>query len=135
MKYLVVIGRVFFSLIFLMTLMGHFKQQTIDYVSTQGVPATSILVPLSGIIASVGALSIILGYKAKAGAWLLIIFLLPVTFYMHAFWKETDPMKIQMQMANFMKTISLIGAALLISYFGSGPLSIDKERATASQEK
>ena len=106
MKYLVVIGRVFFSLIFLMTLMGHFKQQTIDYVSTQGVPAASILVPLSGIIASVGALSIILGYKAKAGAWLLIIFLLPVTFYMHAFWKETDPMKIQMQMANFMKNIS-----------------------------
>jgi putative oxidoreductase len=135
MKYLVVIGRVFFSLIFLMTLMGHFKQQTIDYVSTQGVPAASILVPLSGIIASVGALSIILGYKAKAGAWLLIIFLVPVTFYMHAFWKETDPMKMQMQVANFMKNLSLIGAALLISYFGSRPLSIDKERTTASQKK
>jgi len=109
-----------------MTLMGHFKQQTIDYVASQGVPAASYLVPLSGIIASVGALSIILGYKAKAGAWLLIIFLIPVTFYMHAFWKETDAMKMQMQMANFMKNLSLIGAALLISYFGSGPLSIDK---------
>jgi putative oxidoreductase len=126
MKSLVIIGRVFFSLIFLMTLMGHFKQQTIDYVSSQGVPAASYLVPLSGIIASVGALSIILGYKAKAGAWLLIIFLIPVTFYMHAFWKETDPLK--MQMTNFMKNLSLIGAALLITYFGSGPLSIDKEK-------
>ncbi|HXD93927.1 MAG TPA: DoxX family protein [Bacteroidia bacterium] len=135
MKYLVLAGRIFFSLLFLMTLMGHFKQQTIDYVSSQGVPAASYLVPLSGIIASVGALSIILGYKAKAGAWLLIIFLFPVTFYMHAFWKETDSMKMQMQMANFMKNLSLIGAALLISYFGSGPLSIDKEKTAANQEK
>jgi len=132
MKYLVLVGRILFSLIFLMTLMGHFKQQTIDYACAQGVPAASYLVPLSGIIAIIGALSIILGYKAKAGAWLLVIFLIPVTFYMHAFWKETDPMKIQMQIANFMKNISLIGASLLVTYFGSGPLSIDKEKITTA---
>src|ERR1700756_2578563 len=119
MKYLVLSGRILFSLIFLMTLMSHFKKEVIDYATMKGVPAAAFFVPFSGIIAIVGAVSIILGYKAKMGAWLIVLFLIPVSFYMHAFWNETDPTIMKMQMANFMKNLSLIGAALLISYFGS----------------
>ncbi|HWY12637.1 MAG TPA: DoxX family protein [Bacteroidia bacterium] len=130
MKYLVLTGRIFFSLIFLMTVMGHFNKGTIEYASMQGVPAASILVPLSAIIAFVGGLCIALGFKAKSGAWLIVIFLVPVTFCMHAFWKETETMQMHMQMSNFMKNIALIGAAFLISYFGAGPLSIDERRNT-----
>jgi putative oxidoreductase len=129
MKFLVLLGRILFSLIFLMTILGHFSAPAIGYAASQGVPAASILVPLSGIIAFLGAVSIILGYKAKIGAWLIIIFLLPVTFSMHKFWAMTDPMMQQMQMAMFMKNISITGAALLITYFGSGPLSIDSKKA------
>jgi putative oxidoreductase len=44
---------------------------------------------------------------------------------MHKFWTITDPMMKQMQMAMFMKNISMLGGALLITWFGSGPLSID----------
>ncbi|MBI2270408.1 MAG: DoxX family protein [Bacteroidetes bacterium] len=127
MKYIVLTGRIFYSLIFLMTVMSHFTDKAVEYAASNGVPVASALVPLSGIIAIIGAISIILGYKAKWGAWLIVIFLIPVTFYMHAFWKETDPMQTQMQMANFMKNISMLGAALLIIYFGSGPLSIDEK--------
>lgn len=124
MKYLVLTGRVLYSLIFLMAITIHFSGKGIGYAAAYGVPAPAILVPLSGIIAITGALSIILGYKAKWGAWLMVIFLIPVTFMMHAFWKETDPMQAQMQMSNFMKNISMLGAAFLITFFGSGPLSI-----------
>jgi putative oxidoreductase len=35
-----------------------------------------------------------------------------------------------MQMINFMKNISMLGAAFLITYFGSGPLSIDERIST-----
>ena len=130
MKYIVLTGRVLFSLIFLMTVMSHFKKETIDYASMQGVPAASILVPLSCIIAFAGGLCIALGFKAKMGAWLIVIFLVPVTFCMHAFWKETEAMQMHMQMAHFMKNIALLGAAFLISYFGAGPLSIDEKIKT-----
>lgn len=106
--------------------MGHFKPETAQYAASAGVPMASVLVPLSGIIAILGALSIILGFKAKLGAWLIILFLIPVTFMMHKFWGITDPMQMQMQMSLFMKNIALIGGALIISYFGAGPLSIDK---------
>ena len=128
MRYVVLVGRVCFSLIFLMTIFGHFSAGYIGYAAQQGVPAASLLVPLSGIIAIAGGLSIALGYKAKIGAWLIVLFLVPVTFAMHNFWTVTDPMMRGMQLAMFMKNVSMFGAALLISYFGSGPLSLDARR-------
>jgi putative oxidoreductase len=125
MKYAVLTGRILFSLVFLMTIMGHFSTESAQYAESKGLPFASVLVPLSGIIAFAGGLSIALGYKAKIGAWLVVLFLLPVTVIMHAFWKETDPMMMQMQMTHFMKNLSMMGGALLIAWWGAGPMSID----------
>ena len=102
----------------------------VGYASSQGVPLASFLVPFSGVMAIVGGLLILLGYKAKWGAWLIVAFLIPVTFMMHAFWKETDPMQKQMQMVMFMKNISMLGGAFLITWFGAGPVSFDSRRKT-----
>jgi putative oxidoreductase len=125
---LVLLGRLFFALVFLMFGASHFAKQTIAYAAAQGVPLASLAVPFSGIIAIVGGLSILLGYRAKIGAWLIVVFLVPVTFMMHRFWTVPDPMMAQMQMAMFMKNISMLGGALLISQFGTGPLSFDARR-------
>ena len=121
------LGRILFSLIFLGTIMSHFTNGAALYAQAKGVPIPFILVPLSGLIAIAGGLSIAFGYKAKTGAWLIVIFLIPVTLMMHAFWKETDAMQTQIQMTNFMKNISMLGAAFLIAYFGAGPLSFDNK--------
>lgn len=129
MRYLVPVGRVLYSAIFLMTILGHFSQGYVGYAAQQGVPAAGLLVPLSGIIAIAGGLSIALGFKAKIGAWLIVIFLVPVTLAMHNFWAVSDPMMRGMQMAMFMKNVSMLGAALLIAYFGAGPLSLDARQA------
>jgi len=125
MKVVVLIGRILFSLIFLLSGFHHFSGATIAYAAAQGVPMASVLVPLSGIISIFGALSIMLGFKAKFGGLLILVFLIPVTFMMHNFWAMTDPMMKQMQMAMFMKNISIMGGALIIAYFGAGPLSFD----------
>ena len=125
----VLLGRVFFSLIFLMAGLNHFSKQTIAFAASQGVPLASIAVPLAGIIAVIGGLSILLGYRAKLGAWLIVLFLVPVTFAMHKFWGISDPMTAQTQMIMFMKNVSMLGGALLISQFGAGPLSIDARRS------
>ena len=66
---------------------------------------------------------------------LVILFLVPVTFMMHQFWTATDPMIAADQMAHFIKNVSLIGSALFIFYFGSGPFSLDaRSRAVAHRE-
>jgi len=121
----VVAGRVLFSLIYIVAAAGHFTHQEIAYAANQGVPMAGLLVPLSGILALAGGLSILLGYKARIGAWLLVVFLVPVTLMMHNFWAVKDPMMAQIHQVQFMKNVSMLGAALLIAHFGAGPLSLD----------
>ena len=124
----VLLGRLFFALIFLMAGPNHFSGQAIAYAASQGVPMAAIAVPLSGVLAIVGGLSILLGYRVRIGAWLIALFLVAVTPTMHKFWTVTDPMMQQMQMIMFMKNVAMLGGALLITQFGSGPLSLDSRR-------
>jgi putative oxidoreductase len=121
----VLLGRFFFALIFLFAAPNHFAKQTIAFSASQGVPLASIAVPLSGVVAIAGGLSILLGYRAKLGAWLIVLFLIPVTLTLHKFWAVSDPTMAQIQMIMFMKNVSMLGGALLITQFGAGPFSLD----------
>jgi len=125
---IVLLGRFLFVLIFVMSGPRHFMSQTIAYVASQGVPLASITVPISGILALAGGLSVVVGYRAKIGAWLLVVFLAAVTPLMHKFWGVTDPMMYQMQFIMFMKNVSMLGGALLITQLGAGPWSLDARR-------
>ena len=129
MRYAVPFGRLLFSLIFLMAGFSNFSHQAIQHAASAGVPLASLAVPVSGIVAFLGGLSILLGYRTRWGAWLIVLFLVPVTIMMHAFWNESDPMMRQMQMVNFMKNLALLGGALAFAYFGAGPVSIDEHEA------
>ena len=119
------LGRLLFVLIFLMSGFTHFSKQTIGFAASQGVPLASFAVPAAGLLAFFGGLSILLGYRAKLGAWLIVIFLIGVT-PMHKFWGIADPMMQQMQMVMFMKNLTMLGGALLITQFGSGPWSLSR---------
>lgn len=125
---IVLLGRFLFVLIFVMSGPRHFMSEIIGYAASQGVPMASIAVPLSGVIALLGGLSILIGYRAKIGAWLIVLFLVGVTPMMHKFWGVTDPMMFQMQFAMFMKNVSMLGAALFITQLGAGPWSLDSRR-------
>jgi len=125
----VVLGRLFFAAMFLMSGPGLFSKQTIAFAASQGVALASLAVPFAGALALIGGLSIVLGYRAKLGAWLIVVFLVPVTLMMHKFWGVSDPTMAQMQMINFMKNVSMLGGALLITQFGAGPLSLDARRS------
>ena len=126
-RFLVPIGRAFFGAIFIKSAPGHFTPQAIAYAAHQGVPLASILVPLSGVLALVGGVSVLLGYRARLGAWLLVAFLVPVTLMMHNFWAVADPQMAQLQQGMFMKNLSMLGGALLIAHFGAGPVSLDAQ--------
>lgn len=133
MKYAVLAGRQLFSIIFIIASAGHFTPQTIASAARHHVPLPDILVPLSGLMALVGGLSVLLGYQTRFGAWLLVTFLIPVTVMMHNFWAVSDPTMSQIERAMFMKNVTMLGGALLISYFGAGPLSLDGLMRPASR--
>ncbi len=125
MRYVTLLGRVLFALIFITAAPRHFSQEGIAHAAELGLPLASVLVPISGLMAIVGGLSVAVGYKARWGAWLLVGFLVPVTLTMHAFWKLTDPAAIHIQQAMFAKNVAMLGAALMLTQFGSGPASLD----------
>ncbi|HYY76327.1 MAG TPA: DoxX family protein [Gaiellaceae bacterium] len=119
MDVLFLIGRIVFALVFLFsgaTVHLLRARQGIEYARIYRVPAPEVLVPLSGLMAVAGALSVILGIWADLGALLLISFLLPVAFFMHAFWREADEQMKANQMAHFMKNMAMAGGALVLFY-------------------
>ncbi len=125
-RFLVPLGRAAFAFIFIFAALGHFSQETIGYAAAQGVPLAKVAVPLSGILSLAGGLSILLGYRARVGAWLLVLFLIPVTITLHKFWGIADPGMARMQQVMFLKNLSILGGAFFIAHFGAGPISLDQ---------
>jgi len=127
MRILYPIGRILFALIFMFAAPRHFTAEGIHHAAELGVPFAAVCVPISGVMAFVGGLSVATGYRARWGAWLLIAFLVPVTFMIHAFWRLQDAEAIHIQQAMFAKNIAMLGAALLLTQFGPGPLSLGEK--------
>lgn len=122
-KALPLIARIFIALIFLID--GLFKiidfNGAAGYAASFGVPLPQVALVIAIILTLLGSISLILGYKTVWGAALLVIFLIPVTLIFHTNFAD------QVQMIQFMKNLAIIGALLLVMYFGPGPISIDGE--------
>jgi putative oxidoreductase len=114
------IGRLVFVGMFLNSGVGHIRNREgmAAYARSVGAPAPTLMVPLTGLMLLVGGALIALGLWADLGALLLVAFLVPVAYFMHAFWKVDDPQQRQQQKIHFSKNISLAGASLVMfAYF------------------
>lgn len=135
MNQMVLFGRILYAAMFLVSVPGHFSDGMVLQAASQGVPLAGFLVPFWGVISLLGAVSIMLGYRAKEGAWLIIFFLAPVTLMTHTFWDISDPTTAALERIHFMKNLSLLGAAVLIAHFGSGPMSLENWIQRRSRER
>ena len=124
MEWLVLVGRLLFVLLFLGSGVGHFSQTQMmaGYAQSKGVPSARASVIGTGVMIVVGALMVLLGVWADLGALLLLVFLVPTAVVMHGFWNLTDPQSKQMEQSQFLKDISLAGAALMLfAFFATTP--------------
>jgi putative oxidoreductase len=113
------IGRILFAAVFVVSgLTIHLlkARQGIEYARMYRVPVPEIGVPLTGVLAVLGGLSVALGVWGDLGALAIALFLALITPLMHAFWRETDEMQKQAQLSNFMKNFALLGGALVLFY-------------------
>ena len=87
-KLLVVSGRALFSILFLMTSVLHLTkfEFLVSQMAVRGVPAPKFLLVFATRLQVLVGLSILLGYRAKIGALLLTLFIIPSTPIMHDFW-------------------------------------------------
>src|SRR5262245_21702586 len=91
-----------------------------QFMAAEGVPMPRLMLVGAIVFLIVGGISLIVGYKARFGAALLLVFLVLATYFFHDFWTVSDPKAQQEQMIQFMKNLALIGAMLLIVANGAG---------------
>ena len=129
-----VVGRILIATIFLMSAVGNKIPNfngVASYMASKGVPSPQILLAGAIVFLIVGSVSIIFGYHTRIGALLLLIFLGLATYYFHDFWK-LEGQERQMQMIQFMKNLSMMGAMLFLMANGPGAFSLDaRVRKTA----
>ncbi len=111
------LGRILFSLVFLGSGMGHLMQTegSAQYAAYKKVPSPKLAVQASGVAMLLGGIAVILGIWMDLAGLLLAVLLLAMAFMMHRFWEETDGQTKQVEMAHFMKNVSMAGAGLIIA--------------------
>jgi putative oxidoreductase len=127
------IGRVLISMIFVlsgfMKIMGFGMMAGV--LHSKGFPMASVALALTILIEFGVGLSLLVGFQARAAAWILFLFLIPTTFLFHNFWAAAPGMEQQNQMAHFMKNFAIMGGLLVIAANGAGRLSVDAKRHAA----
>ena len=115
MDILYLIGRIVLGGYFVFSAMIHFTRLSMmaGYAQSKGVPLPKVAVAGTGLLLLLGGLSVLLGFLPQIGAILLLVFLIPVTFWMHRFWEERDMAAIS-EMVNFTKNLALAGAVLIL---------------------
>lgn len=114
------IGRIMFGGYFVMMGFNHFKNNKMltEYAISKRVPNPSLAVYFSGFLILLGGIGVISKMYPIVSFALIIAFLIPVSFKMHSYWKNSDPMAKMADMTHFFKNMALIGASLmLIAYF------------------
>jgi putative oxidoreductase len=120
--YLSLFGRVFLGLIFLISAINKIAdpQGTQQYMMAMGITWMTMLFYLGAVtVELVGSLSLLLGYRSRAGAWLLFLFLIPTTLIFHTQFGDPN------QMIHFLKNVSIMGGLLYVASHGAGALSMD----------
>ncbi len=134
MRAVQLIGRILFGGFFVMNGINLFLQQKtmVGYAAAKGVPMPNIAVLVAGLLILVGGAMIVVGFKPYWGAWMIVLFLVPVTLMMHNFWAATDPGAKMNDMIHFLKNIGLLGASLMIATIKYWPISVEKPMTPTS---
>lgn len=102
-----------------------FYDASFQYIASKNLPMIPVLLIGAAIVEVIGGLSLIFGYKARAGAILLILYLIPTTILFHDFWNIVEPIAKQLQTIMFLKNLAIFGGLLYIASTGAGRLACD----------
>ena len=111
------VGRIVVGLYWLYNAFKHFTNvgPLARAAGAHGVPAPEVFVVLGGVLLLVGGLSLLLGLFPRIGVLAVVLFLLPVTLIMHAFWADNDAARRSLNVINFAKNFGLLGSTLMFA--------------------
>jgi putative oxidoreductase len=123
------LGRILITAIFLRSGFGKITGFTAVAagMANKGMPFADVLLVGAIVFEIAGSLMVLLGWKARWGALLLILFTVPATLLYHDFW-NMEGAQYRSQLSHFMKNLSILGGLFVVMGMGSGPLSLEKSR-------
>jgi putative oxidoreductase len=131
------IGRILLAVIFLLS--GVHKlmspSATIHLIGGQGVPLSTFAYAVTVAIEFGGAVLIILGLASRPAAFIMFLWLIPVTILFHVIphyqaMHQGQAMAAMQQQINYMKNISIMGGLLMVAAMGPGAFSLGGRRTS-----
>jgi len=109
------VGRILVGCYYLQSAFHHFTNvgHLARAAAAHGVPAPEVGVIVGGLLLLAAGLSFLLGLFPRLGVAAVVLFLVPVTLIMHAFWADHDPAQQQNNIINFTKNVGLLGSSLM----------------------
>jgi putative oxidoreductase len=98
--------------------------QTSAYMSAREMPSVPILLAAAVAVELLGGFCLLIGWKTRLMALVLLFFLIPTTVIFHDFWASPAAQR-QDQMQHFYKNLAIMGGLLLLSIHGAGRISVD----------
>ncbi len=126
------IGRIFLSAIFIFEAIDTvwYFEKTRLTMDAYGLTWNQDFLLYTGMfLLFAGGIMVLLGYRSTLGAFLLLLYWIPVTFMVHDFWNAPKD-QLRLQSILFMKDVAIIGGLLMLMGKGSGRYSIKKVLAT-----
>lgn len=117
MDIIFLIGRILLGGFFLYNGYNHFAnlESLTGYAKFKNVPMPKEAVIFTGLMLLVGGASVLLNIRIVIGMAILVLFLVVISFMMHAFWKIADKMEARMnEQIQFNKNMALAGALLMM---------------------
>lgn len=118
------LGRVMLSFIFFFEAYDYFAYESLnkDAMTIYGLGWNQDFFLYGAIfLLFFGALTILLGYRMRLGAILLMIYWVPLTFVVHDFWtEESGTTEFRLQSILFMKNVAIFGGLLITATHTSG---------------
>ncbi|MBP6858059.1 MAG: DoxX family protein [Candidatus Pacebacteria bacterium] len=114
MIYIFYIARILFGGYFLLNGFNHFKNlnSLAGYAGSMKIPSPKTAVTVTGVLMLIGGLGILLWFMVPIAVLAIVIFLIPTSFMMHAYWKMSDPMMKMNQKIQFQKNMAILAGAL-----------------------
>jgi putative oxidoreductase len=105
--------------------------QMVGYATAVHLPMPSVAIAVAAVLELGLGLAILAGFKVRVAAWVLFLYLIPVTFFFHNFWAVQGEAQ-QIQMVNFLKNVAIMGGLLVLAVNGAGAYSADGALAKKS---
>lgn len=98
----------------------------VSYMASKGMTYIPYFLGAAALVEIVGGVFLVIGFKARITALILILYLMPVTYIFHDFWNIADNAEKTTQLAHFLSNLAIMGGLLSLVTVGPGTYAVDR---------